>query len=103
MTIHPISETEPVPLHIYHHPYCLSFAFFEVKDERLNAGDEKDDAPTQTATILVDPSFEEEACCGGNNSLPAEIRIRNKSLGAVFKISKACHPQLQKSRVDVVV
>ena len=66
ITIHPVSEHEPVPLHIYHYPYCLSFAFFEVRDEKQTAGDEKDDSPTQTETILVDPSYEEEACCNGD-------------------------------------
>ncbi|XP_018494264.1 exosome complex component RRP45 [Galendromus occidentalis] len=66
MTVHPVTEHEPVPLHIYHYPYCLSFAFFEVMDtEKQAEEDEKGDAPSQTETILVDPSFEEEACCDG--------------------------------------
>lgn len=78
-----MTDREPVPLHIYHYPYCLSFAFFELNEDQLSEsavdGPQREDEATddphakaamQESTILVDPTYEEECCCDGKCFTP---------------------------------
>ncbi|XP_022689300.1 exosome complex component RRP45-like isoform X2 [Varroa jacobsoni] len=81
VTIHPVAVREPVSLHLYHYPYCLSFAFFEPHETQQTLENTSDKAgkdgspgsshesdktiPLQIATVIVDPSLDEEACCDG--------------------------------------
>ena len=52
MTIHPVTERDPIPLAVHHHPVTTTFSMFQM------AG--------QSDTLIVcDPSLLEEECSGG--------------------------------------
>jgi len=52
VTVHPITERDPVPLAVHHHPVTTTFAMFQMTG-------------TQETLAVCDPSRLEEECMGG--------------------------------------
>jgi len=52
ITVHPVTERDPVPLAVHHHPVTTTFAMFQM-------------AGTQDTLAVCDPSRLEEECMGG--------------------------------------
>jgi len=52
VTIHPVTERDPIPLAVHHHPVTTTFSMFQM--------------PSNSETLMVcDPSLLEEECSGG--------------------------------------
>ena len=52
VTIHPVTERDPIPLAVHHHPVTSTFSMFQM-------------AAHSDTLIVSDPSLLEEECCGG--------------------------------------
>jgi len=69
VTVHPVSERDPVPLAIHHYPVCSTFAFFATPAETPAASaaseEQKSEPKRPRHVVCSDPTHQEEAVMTG--------------------------------------
>ena len=68
LKVHPLSDRDPVPLAIHHHPVCSTFAFFNTpKPSTGQAETDKAIGSSESAvrTVCMDPTWQEEQVMDG--------------------------------------
>ena len=66
VTVHPVSERDPVSLSIHHYPVLSTFAFFnKPAPQTTSTSSTQTDSNSQEKIVCVDPSWQEEVIMDG--------------------------------------
>lgn len=94
IVVHDFDDKQPIPLTVFHLPFCLKFCFFERKN-----------TPSVSHIIIVDPLEEEEDVSDGYIIVGANahreltaVHIAGKARIDSDVVQKCCHRSIERSK-----
>ncbi|CAG8457017.1 3435_t:CDS:10 [Diversispora eburnea] len=94
ITIHSAEQLNPVPLVVHHIPICVTFAFFEISENK--------------DLWVVDPTWQEEKICQGDMTIVIndhkEICVLSKAGGVPLSTETIIHcSKIATSKVEIII